>query len=115
MRKRTVARIWTLAPALILFAAVALLPIGELVAMSLARIDWAQGQPHWRFVGLEQYARVLGDALFRAGVANTSIFAILGVLFQMLLGFALALLMMPVARGRLLYRPVSILPIIFPG
>ena len=115
MRKRTVARIWTLAPALILFAAVALLPIGELVAMSLARIDWAQGQPHWRFVGLEQYARVLGDALFRAGVANTAIFAIVGVLFQMVLGFALALLTTQVTRGRVLYRTVFILPILVPG
>jgi multiple sugar transport system permease protein len=115
MTKRTAARIWTLAPALVLFATVALFPIGELVAMSLARIDWIQGQAHWRFVGLEQYARVLGDALFRAGVANTAIFAIAGVLLQMVLGFALALLTTKISRGRVLYRTVFILPILVPG
>jgi multiple sugar transport system permease protein len=115
MTKRTAARIWTLAPAVVLFAAVALLPIGELVAMSLARIDWIQGQAHWRFVGLEQYARVSHDALFRAGVTNTAIFAIAGVLLQMVLGFALALLTTKVARGRVLYRTVFILPILVPG
>ena len=76
----TAARYWTLAPALLLFVAVALVPIGELVAMSLARIDWVQGKAQWHFVGFEQYARVLRDALFRTGVANTIVFAVSAVL-----------------------------------
>ena len=79
MRALTAARYWTLAPALLLFVAVALVPIGELVAMSLARIDWVQGKAQWHFVGLEQYARVLRDALFRTGVANTIVFAVSAV------------------------------------
>jgi multiple sugar transport system permease protein len=115
MKTSDAARYWTLAPALLLFAGVALLPIGELVAMSLARIDWVQGRAQWRFVGLEQYARVLRDALFHTGVANTLIFAVAGVLLQMVLGLALALLTTKVARGRLLYRTVFILPILVPG
>ena len=115
MKRRDTARIWTLAPALVLFAGVALLPIGELVAMSLARIDWIQGQAHWRFIGLEQYAQVLRDALFRAGIANTAVFAIGGVLVQMILGFALALVTTKVTRARVLYRTVFILPILVPG
>jgi multiple sugar transport system permease protein len=109
------ARWWTIAPALTLFALVALLPIGELVAMSLARIEWIGGQAHWQFVGLDQYARVLRDALFRAGVVNTAIFAIGGVLVQMVLGFALALMTTRITRGRLVYRSVFILPILVPG
>ena len=92
MTTRNAARYLTLAPALVLFGAVALLPIGELVAMSLSHVDWVQGQAHWRFVGMEQYARVPGDALFRTGAANTLVFAVGGVGVQMLLGFALALL-----------------------
>jgi multiple sugar transport system permease protein len=109
------ARWWTLAPALVLFALVALLPIGQLVAMSLAQIDWIGGKAQWRFVGLDQYARVLHDALFRAGIVNTIIFAIAGVLAQMVLGFTLALMTTRVVRGRVLYRSIFILPILVPG
>ena len=113
--KRRADRWWTLAPAVILFVAVALVPIAELVAMSVSQIDWAQGKAQWRFVGFDQYARVLGDALFRTGVANTLVFAVAGVAVQMVLGFALALLTTKVARGRLVYRTVFILPILVPG
>ena len=115
MKALTAARYWTLAPALLLFVAVALVPIGELVAMSLSRIDWVQGKAQWHFVGLEQYARVLRDALFRTGVANTVIFAVSAVVVQMILGFALALLTTRIARARVLYRTVFILPILVPG
>ena len=115
IKTSTAARYWTLAPALLLFAAVALVPIGELVAMSLSRIDWVQGKAQWHFVGLEQYARVLRDALFRTGVANTIVFAVGAVVVQMILGFALALLTTKIARARVVYRTVFILPILVPG
>ena len=81
--------------------------IGELVAMSLARIDWIQGQAHWQFAGLEQYARVWRDALFRAGAANTVVFAVAAVSVQMVLGFTLALMTTRIAKGRVLYRTVA--------
>ena len=115
MRRAGVARWWTLAPALALFALVALLPIGELVAMSLARIDWVQGQARWQFAGLDQYVRVWHDTLFRAGAVNTVVFAVAAVSVQMILGFALALMTTKVARGRVIYRTVFILPILVPG
>ena len=46
-----------LAPALVLFAAVALLPVVELVAMSLARVAWIQGKANWRFAGIDHFSR----------------------------------------------------------
>lgn len=115
VKSQAAARWWTLAPALLLFGAVALVPIGALVAMSFARIDWIGGKAHWRFVGFDQYAQIAGDALFRAGILNTVIFAAGGVLVQMVLGFALALLTTRITRGRVLYRSVFILPILVPG
>ena len=115
MKPDASARYLTLAPAVVLFAGVALVPIAGLVAMSLSQIDWVQGKAHWRFVAFDQYLRVAGDALFRTGVGNTLVFAIAGVLVQMLLGFALALLTTRIARGRALYRTVFILPILVPG
>ena len=115
MRSEVAVRRWMLAPALLLFAGVALLPIVELIAMSLTRIDWIQGKANWKFVGMDQYVRVFGDSLFRAGVGNTLLFAVGAVLSQMVLGFALALMTTRVTRGRVLYRTVFLLPILVPG
>ena len=115
MRPEIAVRRWMLAPALLLFAAVAVLPIVELIAMSLTRIDWIQGKANWHFVGMDQYVRVFGDSLFRAGVANTLLFSIGAMLAQMVLGFALALMTTRVTRGRVLYRTIFLLPILVPG
>jgi multiple sugar transport system permease protein len=109
------ARLWTLMPALVLFAVVALLPIGELIAMSLSRIDWVRGVANWQFVGLDQYVRALRDPLFHAGIGNTLVFAVAAVTVQMILGFALALMTTKVQRGRTVYRTVFLLPILVPG
>jgi multiple sugar transport system permease protein len=114
-RQLAAARAWTIAPALALFALVALLPIGELVAMSVARIEWLEGRANWHFVGVDQYVQVFRDALFRAGVVNTIVFAVAAVAVQMVLGFALALMTTRITRGRVLYRTVFILPILVPG
>lgn len=108
-------RRWMLAPVFLLFGAVAVVPIAELMAMSLARIDWVQGKANWRFVGLDQYVQVFRDSLFHAGVVNTVVFSISAVLVQMVLGFALALLTTRITRGRTFYRTVFLLPILVPG
>lgn len=115
MKPEVAMRRWMLAPALLLFAAVAVLPIAELVAMSLVRIDWIQGKAQWQYVGLSQYARVFGDPLFRAGAFNTLLFAAGAVFAQMVLGFGLALMTTRITRGRVLYRTVFLLPILVPG
>ena len=104
-----------LAPALALFAGIAVLPLGELLAMSVSRIDWIEGKARWSFVGTDQYVQVLRDALFRAGIVNTLVFAIAAVAAQMVLGFFLALMTTRIARGRVAYRTVFILPILVPG
>ena len=115
MLRSIATRNWMLMPALLLFAGVALVPFAELIAMSLARVDWVQGVAQWRFVGLDQYSQVFRDALFRAGVGNTLIFAAGAVAIQMVLGFALALMTTKVARGRTAYRTVFLLPVLIPG
>ena len=115
MTNRSSARAWMVVPALVLFAAVAVLPVGELLALSFSQIRWEQGRALWQFVGVDQYRRVLGDALFRAGLMNTAIFAFCAVVVQMVLGFALALMTTKVLRGRVVYRTVFLLPILVPG
>jgi multiple sugar transport system permease protein len=111
-------RFWrpaTLAPALAVYAAMALFPVLNLIAISLHDIAWAGGRPSWQYVGLAHYAGLPADALLRAGVANTLIFAVAAVALQMLLGFALALATTRIGRGRALYRALFMLPILVPG
>lgn len=105
----------TLAPALAILFGLTLVPIGQLVVMSLHEITWSAGLASWRFVGGANYATLARDQLFQVGVQNTIVFALAGVTVQMLLGFALALLTSKVARGRTFYRAVFLLPILVPG
>jgi multiple sugar transport system permease protein len=114
--KRVAVERWlTIAPATLLLLSIALLPMFELAAMSVSRIDWREGQAHWSYEGVANYARAATDSLFRAGIANTAVFALAAVGVQMVLGFALALMTTKVTRGRVFYRTVFILPILVPG
>ena len=115
MRSQRLWRNATLAPALILFLLLTLVPMLNLLALSFHDVSWIDRSISWTWVGLRNYARLAGDTLFRAGIGNTIVFAVLAVAFQMLLGFALALLTTRITRGRIFYRTVFILPILVPG
>jgi len=115
MTIRRAERWLVLAPAAALFVGVALVPMIELAFMSVSNVQWRDAQAVWSFAGAANYARLARDGLFRAGVANTVVFALGAVTLQMILGFALALLTSKAIRGRLFYRTVFILPILVPG
>jgi len=111
-------RMWRWAifsPALLLMLALSVLPLANLLLTSFYDVTWAHGQAVWTPLGLANYAALSDDALFRAGLVNTVIFAVCAVGGQMMLGFLLALLCCRVTRGQVLYRTVFILPILIPG
>jgi multiple sugar transport system permease protein len=105
----------TFAPAATLLLAFSVLPILNLIAVSFLHVSWSGGKAGFAAAGFDHYRALGGDELFRAGVRNTSIFAIFAVAGQMLLGFALALLTSRVTRARVIYRTIFILPILIPG
>jgi multiple sugar transport system permease protein len=105
----------TLAPAITVYLLLALLPIANLLAMSLHVIKWDQGVAHWTFNGLGHYAAMPADTLVRAGTANTLIFALAAVAAEMALGLMLALFVSRAVRGRLVYRTIFLLPVLLPG
>lgn len=111
-------RLWrlvTLGPVVALFAVLTVLPVANLVAMSLHDIRWVGGVAHWTFVGAKHLSALPDDILLRAGIANTVTFAVSAVLSQVLLGFVLALFTSRVSRGRVVYRAIFLLPILVPG
>lgn len=108
-------RLWTLAPAVLVFLLLTLLPIANLLVMSAHDITWVQGRSQWSFVGLKHYFALPDDALFRAGIGNTLVFAAVSVTIQIVLGFMLALFVSRLTRGRTIYRTIFILPVLIPG
>lgn len=111
-------RLWrwlTLAPALAMLLALSIIPLVGLFVTSFQNVAWVDGRAVRTWAGLDHYRALFGDALFGAGLWNTVLFALGAVTGQMLLGFALALLVSKVSRGRVLYRTIFILPILIPG
>ena len=108
-------RYYTLAPALAIYLALALLPIVNLLAMSVHHIRWEEGVAQWTHAGARHYAELAGDTLFRAGLLNTALFAVLAVGAEMVIGFFLALWVSRVVAGRIVYRTIFLLPILLPG
>ncbi len=117
-RRATHDTLWrriALTPTILVFLAMSILPTLNLMAMSVNEISWVDGKAVWSYVGFTHYARLAEDSLLIAGLKNTAIFAIVGVAAQVLLGFLLAWAVSRIARGRVLYRTIFILPILVPG
>jgi multiple sugar transport system permease protein len=108
-------RVLTLAPAVAIYVLLALLPIVNLVVMSVHDIRWEEGVARWTFVGLRHFAALPGDPLVRAGLVNTILFALFSVAAEMVLGFMLAVLVSRAVAGRGVYRTIFLLPILIPG
>lgn len=88
-RPRSVA--WLLvSPPLLLLMFVVLLP--ELVALALSFTDYALGRS-WRFVGLENYGRILADPAFWDALRVNVVFVIGAVALEMAVGLFLACLL----------------------
>ncbi len=111
-------RLWrwiSFTPALAMMLALSVLPIANLVITSFQDISWADGKATRSFAGLAHYRALFSDNLFAAGLGNTVIFALAAVAGQMVLAFAMALMVSRIVRGRVFYRAIFILPLLIPG
>lgn len=104
-----------MSPAAGVYLLLALLPMVNLVAMSLHSIRWEQGIAHWTFEGFRHFAAMPSDPLLRAGAGNTLQFALYAVAAEMAIGLVLALFVSRATRGRVVYRTVFLLPVLLPG
>jgi multiple sugar transport system permease protein len=100
--------VWFLAPAATLLAVVTLFPLGYVLWMSLERRSLLDGAP--RFIGLDNYARLISDERFWNALGNTAYFAAVSVTLELLLGLAFALAMQRPFRGRALLYGVILVP-----
>jgi raffinose/stachyose/melibiose transport system permease protein len=99
-----------LLPVLGLLAAFLFYPLVYGLDLSLNRTE---GFEVTGSAGLEHYAKaLLGDAVFRQGLANTLVFTAAAVVLQTGLGLLLAVLVSESRRGRTLFRVVFVAPFV---
>ena len=115
-RLSTPAQGWLLlAPAVVVYAAFALYPMIDVVAMSFMK--WNGLTATKQFVGVDNYVQIFTqDPVFWGAARNTVLWTVLSVVFPPLIGFALALALNQKIPGRgplraLFYMPVIIAPI----
>ena len=102
-------------------AAPALLGLGLFVALPfvlaliLSFTNLRLGSPlPLRWIGLEQYRRVLSDPTFFRALLNNAIFAAVIVPVQTSLALGLALLLNRPLRGMAAFRTLFFMPVVFP-
>ena len=93
-----------------LLAALTIYPLVTVVYYSFFDYHYVRGFEG--FVGIANYRRLLGDLFFTVSLRNTLVFALLATSSQLLLGLAFALLFNRPFRGRQLFVPLMILPMI---
>lgn len=101
-----------LTPSTGLLALFVLLPLVGAVVLSFQRTDgFGAGQ----FIGLANYARLVGDPLFWRSTLNTGLFTLIVTPVSMALGLGVAVLLNTVLPARGVFRSILILPMAISG
>jgi multiple sugar transport system permease protein len=100
-----------LLPTLVLLALFIAYPFVKGIELSVT--DAKVGVPG-RFVGLDNFAALANDSIFRVAVWNTFVYTAVTTVFKLALGLWLALLLNRHFRGKALTRAFVLLPFIIP-
>ena len=99
------------APGLIVLLVTTTAPLFYLVWTSLHEVNlsmpWITG-----FAGLEHYRHMLADGRFWESLRLTAIYTVSTVVLQLVIGLALALMVLRIPAGQWLFRLIAILPIV---
>jgi multiple sugar transport system permease protein len=100
-----------LAPTLVLFTVVMLIPIGQAVQISLYEWSPIPGADN-TFLGGANYQRAMADPDFQLGLLNAGVYLVVTVPAQIALGLIVALLLHTRLPGRTLFRVLFYLPVV---
>ncbi len=97
-----------LAPAIVVTLVFTLYPLAQSMVLSG---EQTYGPAATRWVGLDNFARLLDDPLFWTAVRNTTVYSLASLFIQLPLAFGLAMLLdRPSLRGRNVYRAIFFVP-----
>jgi multiple sugar transport system permease protein len=99
------------APAFIVLVLTTTFPLGYLIYNSFFTINLSMPFLDG-FAGLDNYSLMLADPRFWHALGLTAIYTVGTVTAQIVIGLALALLVLQIPRGQWLFRIVAILPIV---
>ena len=100
-------------PALFGLVVFILMPFVLAIALSFTNVRLGSPLPvEW--VGVREYARLLGDAAFLRALFNNMLFAAVVVPVQTLLALGLALWLNRSLPGRVVFRTLFFMPVVFP-
>ena len=97
-----------LLPAVVYIVALVAVPFFVAIAYSVS--DVSAGDPSFDYVGLHQYRAALDDAVFRKSLGNTLVFTAASMVLVIVLGRALASVLVADFRGKWLVRLLVLLP-----
>ncbi len=99
-----------MAPAILILGVIAVYPVLRTFYISLHEMVLTDPSSGYPFIGLSNYLAILQDPSARAAIVFTLQFTICTVALELLLGFAAALLMNRVFRGRGFVRAAVLVP-----
>ena len=99
-----------LVPMLVIFGIFSWMPIAQAFVMSVQETNLITST----FVGLDNFAQVLGDPLFGTAIRNTAYFALLALVIGYPIPLVLAVVMSEVRRSRGLLSALAYLPVVIP-
>ncbi len=101
------------APAALVLLLLAVYPIVDVVFLSLHKVDVYAGFK-LIYTGLSNYARMMGDDLFRIAFLNTLQFVVGATVLEVALGLLLAVVFSIEFRGREKIVPLIVMPMMLP-
>ena len=100
------------APALLLFTLFIVLPVIDAGGASVYNWNGLRA-PTWdKFIGLGNYAQLMGNTVFRSAIANTGLLIAASLFIQLPLGLAMATLLARRQWGTIAFRMIFFLPFI---
>jgi raffinose/stachyose/melibiose transport system permease protein len=99
------------APALLLFGAIVLVPIGLTAGFSFFSWD---GLGPFEAVGLRNYRRAIGDGIFRSSFVHAAIYIGITIVLEVVVGMALAGMLTARRRGGMFFRVAFFVPVLLP-
>ncbi len=102
-----------LLPAIIVIAAVVLIPLLFSLYSSFTPYKLTRPSTLWKWVGTYNYEKILSDAKFWAAFGRTVLFLTIVLNLELLLGLGIALMMNKVTWGQRTLRTVLMFPMMF--
>lgn len=102
-----------LLPAIIIIAAVVLIPLIFSLYSSFTAYKLTKPSSLWRWVGTYNYEKILSDVKFWAAFGRTILFLTIVLNLEMIFGLGIALLLSKVTRGQRILRTIMMFPMMF--